>query len=429
MVRHHVKKNKKSKTQKTKQQKKELEEQLKNIDRFAGSSEEEEEESDDDDEEEEEIKKTDETDEESVDSEDDYVNAEPETETRMVVKKEKEDGATGDDEDSSNDEDDDDSDDDEDEYATIGNSTSMENITSSSAGMANAMSRILGLSTSTTKSAKPVVLSKTITPLQKQQQLEAEQKKKTKLKRKERKERNLLAMHIPLSVATTSPLLIMNNGNGELGNQQSVGKELESERMHRRVATRGVVALFNAISKHQQTVREKEQVLLPSKAKKDDSIKTTTKTGFLDMLKNTAVAKSGESMNGNAITTTTKKGNDASREAESTSAKKKPGWNALKDDFMMNSKLKDWDKDLSDEDDDESDSDDEKKKKKSRKRGGDDEEEDEVKETKVIKGGQVLNDNLSDDDDDGDNDIEEVKSSKKRVRKGGKEKRGKRSRQ
>mmetsp|Transcript_34904 Transcript_34904/g.52708 ORF Transcript_34904/g.52708 Transcript_34904/m.52708 type:complete len:160 (+) Transcript_34904:203-682(+) len=60
------------------------------------------------------------------------------------------------------------------------------------------------------------------------------------------------------------------------------------------------------------------------------------------MLKNTAVAKSGESMNDDAITTTTttKKGNDASREAESTSAKKKPGWNALKDDFMMNSKLK-----------------------------------------------------------------------------------------
>ena len=45
-------------------------------------------------------------------------------------------------------------------------------------------------------------------------------------------------------------------------------------------------------------------------------------------------------------------GSDRGGENAKKSRKEGGGWNALKDDFMMNSKLKDWDKELSDEDDD-----------------------------------------------------------------------------
>lgn len=114
--------------------------------------------------------------------------------------------------------------------------------------MANAMSRILGMATeSKTEKGPPsssVVLAKTVTPLQKLQQKEKEQQKAMKEKRKANRERNLTALHLPLSIATTNSI--------ESGGQSSVAKELEQERFHRRVATRGVVALFNAITQHQK---------------------------------------------------------------------------------------------------------------------------------------------------------------------------------
>jgi hypothetical protein len=135
--------------------------------------------------------------------------------------------------DSSNDEDS------EQEEMMMGTVLRTEEIVDSSAKMANAMARILG---TTTKSS--VVLSKTTTPLQRMQKEEKEAQKALKAKRQMKKERNLNSLHIPLSVATT----FMVEGGG-----RSVSKELEKERFHRRVATRGVVALFNAISSHQKS--------------------------------------------------------------------------------------------------------------------------------------------------------------------------------
>ena len=108
------------------------------------------------------------------------------------------------------------------------------------AKMADVMARILGTATS----KQSVVLAKTTTPLQRMQQKEKEEIKAMKEKRQSNRERNLTALHIPLSVATTGPV-----NDGRL----SVTQELEQERLHRRVATRGVVALFNAISQHQKS--------------------------------------------------------------------------------------------------------------------------------------------------------------------------------
>merc|ERR1712008_643582 len=112
----------------------------------------------------------------------------------------------------------------------------------SSAKMSNAMARILGTSNQELR-ATSVVLSKTTTPLQKMQMKQKEEAKALREKRRDNRERSLTALHIPLSVATTNSI--------QTG-QHSVARELERERLHRRVATRGVVALFNAITQHQQ---------------------------------------------------------------------------------------------------------------------------------------------------------------------------------
>ena len=76
------------------------------------------------------------------------------------------------------------------------------------------------------------------------QRKEKEQQTAIKEKRQANRERNLTALHLPLSIATTNTI-----DSGGL----TMSKELEQERIHRRVATRGVVALFNAITQHQRS--------------------------------------------------------------------------------------------------------------------------------------------------------------------------------
>lgn len=198
--------------------------------------------------------------------------------------------------------------------------------------MANAMSRILGtrMATSSKKSAPTlsVVLAKTVTPLQKLQQKEKEEQKAMKEKRQANRERNLTALHIPLSIATTNTI--------QPGVQLSVAKELEQERFHRRVATRGVVALFNAITQHQRTNNTDNDSNVSSKRKE---ISKLTKHGFLDKIKAVAKSKGGDDKNENPK----REKNVADSEGNSRSS-----WGALKDDYMLNPK-KNWDEESSDE--------------------------------------------------------------------------------
>jgi hypothetical protein len=205
-------------------------------------------------------------------------------------------------------------------------------------GMAAAMSRILGTTTSK-PGTTPVVLSKTITPLQrmaaKEQKLEKEQREK----RRANRERNLTALHIPLSVATSR---VATSDTGK-----AVAMELEQERTHRRVATRGVVALFNAIAQHQKKSTE-AQTSTSGKSESKQQVKKLSKHGFLDMIKSTAAAKTA-----NAETTTSNQAVEAVTTSKAPSNNNKGKWNALQDDYMLNSKLKDWDKESSDEEEEE----------------------------------------------------------------------------
>lgn len=191
-------------------------------------------------------------------------------------------------------------------------------IQSSSAKMSNAMAKILG-----TSKQEPlvtsVILSKTTTPLQKMQMKQKEEAKAMQLKRRDNREQSLTALHIPLSVATTTTIETAQN---------SVVKELEQERLHRRVATRGVVALFNAITQHQQVAESAPTV---SKSKNDEP--KLTKHTFLSKIKNAASGSTDEKGPG---------GNDAG-------SAKSSKWDALNEDYLMNHK-KNWDEESSDDD-------------------------------------------------------------------------------
>lgn len=227
--------------------------------------------------------------------------------------------------------DDDDSEDDDD--ADFDHYENQQRQKNGPAGMASAMAKILGDSAPTLQSPKhkkqktasgSAVLSKTVTPLQRQLQKEKELAKAMRLKRREKAINPLPALHIPLSVATTSITLGDNK-------PMSVTHELEQERSHRRVATRGVVALFNAVAQHQKKGPASGEATATSASKKStEQVKKMTKHGFLDMIKTAAVGgKNNDTSSGKGGS-----GGDASSEPKASTSK----WAAMQDDYMLNPK-------------------------------------------------------------------------------------------
>lgn len=154
-------------------------------------------------------------------------------------------------------------------------------------GMANAMARILSSAT------ENPVLSKTTTKLQLQASQEAQELKALKSRRKLNREKRLSNYHVPSS--------------GEV--------EVVQERSHRRVATRGVVALFNAIAQHKQNTTKKDET-------------TKSKIGKEEFL--------------NLIQNTTKQQQKQTKEPPVPDVK----WDALNDQFPVSSK-KNWDEESS----------------------------------------------------------------------------------
>ncbi|XP_055713192.1 RRP15-like protein isoform X2 [Phlebotomus papatasi] len=110
----------------------------------------------------------------------------------------------------------------------------------------------------------------------------------------------------------------------------------------KRVATRGVVQLFNAVQAQQKDITKRLETE-KLEHKKEKVLKNVNKTAFLDALMGGPRAKS-ELID-----------NPVKDEDESEEESNRPStWNVLKDDFMLPSKKnKDWDK--MDEDDEEND--------------------------------------------------------------------------
>ena len=328
MVRHHVKKSKKRKKHQSQQQKHLTKQELlqkridEGLDEFAGSSEEEEEE---------EAVKGVHVDEEN--SEDDQSIPDINDESDDVKTKDDDDDEIVTKEDSEDEIEDSDNDEGKDSDDEIGGSDEEDGraprATNKAEAMADIMSRILGTDSTKTastalasaKSTKSVVLSKTVTKLQRLRDSERERDLELKKRRRENRTNKLAAMYTPM----------ITNANESI-----------SERAHRHIATKGVVALFNAIARHQHD--QLTSVGLEGDRKADGP--SSSKEDFLERLK---VGVSGKK--GSEQETSRKMRTLAEKKNESTN---NGGWAALKDDFMMGSnKLKGWDNG-SDEDEDDS---------------------------------------------------------------------------
>ncbi|XP_034554486.1 RRP15-like protein [Notolabrus celidotus] len=108
-----------------------------------------------------------------------------------------------------------------------------------------------------------------------------------------------------------------------------VVKDRETEKALQRVATRGVVQLFNAVRKHQRTVEEKVKEVGGSERKKAKLLSSVSKKDFIDVLRSSEGGARRQHL---------------TDEAPPPAEDEKPSWSVLRDDFMMGASMKDWDK-------------------------------------------------------------------------------------
>ena len=92
------------------------------------------------------------------------------------------------------------------------------------------------------------------------------------------------------------------------------------ERNLNKIATKGVIQLFNAVKQHQKNIDTKLKKV-KTEAQKDKISKSVTTGTFLDLIR------------------------PKEKEPDEQSKEKDKKWDVLKEDFMMNSKIKDWKKD------------------------------------------------------------------------------------
>uniref|UniRef100_A0A1B6L4B1 RRP15-like protein n=1 Tax=Graphocephala atropunctata TaxID=36148 RepID=A0A1B6L4B1_9HEMI len=104
--------------------------------------------------------------------------------------------------------------------------------------------------------------------------------------------------------------------------------EKDREKALLKIATRGVVQLFNAVREHQKTLEKDLEDAGPIEHKKDKVLKSLDKRAFLDVLMGSTKSQPVSKL----IPEEVKEDPD------------NPTWSILRDDFMMSSKLKDWDK-------------------------------------------------------------------------------------
>uniref|UniRef100_A0A3Q0RSA0 RRP15-like protein n=1 Tax=Amphilophus citrinellus TaxID=61819 RepID=A0A3Q0RSA0_AMPCI len=102
-------------------------------------------------------------------------------------------------------------------------------------------------------------------------------------------------------------------------------KDRETERALQRIATRGVVQLFNAVRKHQKTMDDKVKEVGGSERKKAKIFCSVSKKDFIDVLRREEEAC-------------------AAGYYSKCATVEKPAWSVLSDDFMMGATMKDWDK-------------------------------------------------------------------------------------
>ncbi|XP_054743266.1 RRP15-like protein isoform X1 [Anastrepha obliqua] len=129
-------------------------------------------------------------------------------------------------------------------------------------------------------------------------------------------------------------------------------RDIERERTLRKVATRGVVQLFNAVRIQQKNIQVQLDAAGPLDSRKEAVLNNINKRKFLDVLMSGSRAKS-EAVD-NPVKSENMKAEDNSEDEENSSSdprKRKSEWSVLREDFMTNKKIKHWDE----EDDEEND--------------------------------------------------------------------------
>ncbi|KAM9488239.1 RRP15-like protein [Clarias gariepinus] len=171
------------------------------------------------------------------------------------------------------------------------------------AGWADAMAKILGKKT---PEDKPCILLKN----KQKEKLSAKEKKEKLEKKKQADKKRAWEM-----MCRVKP---------------DVVRDKEKERNLQRIATRGVVQLFNAVRQHQKNVDERMKEVGGSERKKAKVLSSISKKDFIDVLRENAGCKT-------VVKKTTKSMSEEQID-------EKPAWSVLRDDFMMGSSMKDWDK-------------------------------------------------------------------------------------
>merc|ERR1712142_692521 len=125
----------------------------------------------------------------------------------------------------------------------------------------------------------------------------------------------------------------------------------QKEVLLKRIATKGVVKLLNAVSQHQKNVSEKMKEERTEAGKDKVESKVAKPSNFMELL----MKKKPEQVKKKKMKTIGKdEVKEEEEEEEEGDAKK---WKVLREDFMLGSSMKDWDKIESSKEDDDDDDD------------------------------------------------------------------------
>lgn len=115
----------------------------------------------------------------------------------------------------------------------------------------------------------------------------------------------------------------------------------ERERTLQKIATKGVVQLFNAVKQQQGEINKKLSEAGPLERKREQVLRSIDKTKFLDVLMggSKSIPVDNDDLK-----------NEEQENKKLEKKKDKETWSVLREDFVMGTKLKDWDRKEQDED-------------------------------------------------------------------------------
>ena len=123
-------------------------------------------------------------------------------------------------------------------------------------------------------------------------------------------------------------------------------KDRQKEKKLARIATRGVVQLFNAVREQQKTLKTQLDKAGLSTTKRDKVFKNLDKGAFLEVLSGKRPSSQNKKTDNDNSGSVTKRAKMEIKDEEDDGT----NWSALKDNFMMGAKMRDWDKENSDSD-------------------------------------------------------------------------------